>query len=120
MLRKVKHLVEIFPVTFPYGLPESEEDLDHCYITDNGQFIVKKKLELTKQIDENVKVSKEIPENKFELKQEFLDKTLELRKMKCQIHQEYYQTKYVYEKNQDGKELRYSDGITPDYDQIWH
>lgn len=118
-LRRVKHLVEIFPVTFPYGMPTSEEDLDHCYITDNGQFIVKKKLELVDQI-EDIKVSDQLPENKYEMKQEHIDKCLEYRKMRYQISQEYFQTKYVYEKNQDKKEHRYKGDQNIGFDKIWH
>ncbi|XP_045203851.2 uncharacterized protein LOC123556864 [Mercenaria mercenaria] len=120
LLRKVKHLIEIFPVTFPYGLPESQEDLDHCYIADNGQFIVKKKLQSVKQIDDNIEVSDQLPENKFEMKQDHIDKLLEYRKMRYQINQEYFQTKYIYEKNQDGKEHRYKGDHNIGFDQIWH
>lgn len=120
MLKRVNHLVEVYPVTFPYGLPESEEDLDHCYISDNGQFIVKKKLDAVKRSEENLPVSAEKVENKFEMKQEYIDKLLELRKKHYQIHQEYFQTKYIYEMNQDDKEFRYKKDQNLGYDKIWY
>ncbi|KAL4230463.1 Mitochondrial ribosomal protein L30 [Mactra antiquata] len=120
MLRKVSHLLEIYPVTFPYGPPESEEDLDYCHLTDNGQFIVKKKLQTTDQLEGETTVTEELPDQKYEMTQEYIDRRLELRKMKYQIAQEYFQTKYVFEKNQDGKEWRYKGDHRLGYDKIWH
>lgn len=120
MLKKVKHLLEIFPVTFPYGEPESEADLDHCYLTDNGQLIVKRKLEIAGSEGGSVQLSSQLDQNKFEIKQQLIDRTLELRKTQYQMLREYYQTKYLYEKNQDGKEYRYKGDQRLGYDKIWH
>ncbi|XP_052279087.1 uncharacterized protein LOC127877369 isoform X2 [Dreissena polymorpha] len=130
ILMKVRHLVEILPVTFPYGPPESDDDLDHCYMCDNGEFIVKKRLKATAQIQGEVPVTNQIAgevpvtdqisENKYEISQKLLDKTVEHKKMKHQIHQEYYQTKYIYEYNQDKKEWRYKGNKNIGYAYTWH
>lgn len=120
MVKHVKHLVEIFPVTFPYGEPQTAEDVEHAYLCDNGAFVIKKKICNVDQIEGQVTVCDEVQENKFEMKQELIDRTLELKKMKYQINQEYFPTKYVYEKNQDKKEWRYKGNTDTGYDKIWH
>ncbi|CAH0722315.1 unnamed protein product, partial [Brenthis ino] len=43
-LWKVKHLVRITPITFPYGEP-TEEDIKYTVLKENGQCIVTKTLE---------------------------------------------------------------------------
>ncbi|XP_052795609.1 uncharacterized protein LOC128228543 [Mya arenaria] len=120
LLKKVSHLVEIFPVTFPYGPPTSEDDLDHCVLCDNGEFIIKKRLSSQEQIETSMPTTEQLPDGKFEISQELLDKTLEYKKQNYQIHQEYYQTKYIYTKNQDKKEYRYNGDQSIGFDKIWH
>ncbi|ESO93962.1 hypothetical protein LOTGIDRAFT_78446, partial [Lottia gigantea] len=44
MLKSVQHLLEIRPVSFPHGLPKSEEDYEHCLLRENGEFVVKHKI----------------------------------------------------------------------------
>jgi len=118
VIRKVSHLVEVFPVTFPYG-PPGPEDVDHCVLRDNGEFVVTKRLPQQQQ-DSSVAVTEQLPQNKYEMTQELLDKTLEYKKSNYQIHQEYFQTQYIYEKNEDKKEFRYKGDDNVGYDKIWH
>ncbi|KPI95484.1 39S ribosomal protein L30, mitochondrial [Papilio xuthus] len=42
-LWKIKHLIKLTPITFPYGEP-SEEDINHTILKENGQCIVTKTL----------------------------------------------------------------------------
>ncbi|KAM3966491.1 mitochondrial ribosomal protein L30 [Aphomia sociella] len=50
-LWKVKHLIKITPITFPYGEP-TEKDIKHTVLKENGQCIVTKMLEIdNKQIE---------------------------------------------------------------------
>lgn len=120
MLKRVNHLIEVFPVTFPYGEPKTAEDLEHAYLCDNGAFIVKKTIGDQRLIEGEVPVCSNTPDDKFEMKQEFIDKTVELKKVRYQIHQEYYPTKYIYTKNQDNKEWRYKGDTDIGHDKIWH
>ena len=120
LLKHVKHLVEIFPVTFPYGEPKTADDLEHAYLSDNGAFVVKKTIGSVEQIGADLPVCEEAPENKFEMKQELIDKTVELKKVRYQINEEYFPTKYIYTKNQDKKEWRYKGNSDVGYEKIWH
>lgn len=43
-LWKVKHLIKITPITFPYGEP-TEADINYTVLKENGQCIVMKTLE---------------------------------------------------------------------------
>ncbi|XP_045508878.1 39S ribosomal protein L30, mitochondrial [Colias croceus] len=43
ILWKVKHLIKITPITFPYGEP-TEEDIEHTVLKENGECIVTKTL----------------------------------------------------------------------------
>jgi len=41
LLFKIKHLVEIIPVTFPHGIPENfNPEKDGCHLKPNGEFVV--------------------------------------------------------------------------------
>ncbi|CAD7087470.1 unnamed protein product [Hermetia illucens] len=44
-LWKVKHLVKIVPITFPYGEP-TENDIDHTFLKENGECIVTKEIKI--------------------------------------------------------------------------
>ena len=44
-LRKVQHLIRIKPVSFPYGLPKDESDYKHCFLNENGEFVVKHRIQ---------------------------------------------------------------------------
>ncbi|XP_026764408.1 39S ribosomal protein L30, mitochondrial [Galleria mellonella] len=43
-LWKVKHLIKVTPITFPYGEP-TEADINYTVLKENGQCVVTKKLE---------------------------------------------------------------------------
>ena len=117
-LERIKHLVSIFPVRFPYGLPETEEDYEHCILRDNGEFVVTRKLEPVQE--ETAVVSKEDPTSVWDLKQETIDQTNELKKMQYQLNAEYFPTKYVYKRNEDGKEYRYKGDFNIGSDKMWY
>lgn len=43
-LWKIKHLIKVTPITFPYGEP-TEEDIKYTILKENGQCIVTKTLQ---------------------------------------------------------------------------
>lgn len=45
MLWKVKHLVSVTPIVFPYGEP-TENDVDHLFLKENGQCLVTKEIKV--------------------------------------------------------------------------
>ena len=101
MLREVKHLVRIVPLTFPHGLPEHESDFDHTLVKSNGEFVVKKRLEHfePEPVEET---------NKWELAEETVKSKLTRTLQTFSVHREYNRAKYDYKYNQDGKEYRYN------------
>lgn len=64
MLWKVKHLVDIQPVLFPYGEP-TMNDINHTFTKENGECIVTKEI----KFDE----SRMLARNEFDEKPERLD-----------------------------------------------
>lgn len=114
----MKHLVEIIPVRFPYGLPDTEEDYEHCVLRDNGEFVVIKKLEPV--LEETAVVTTEDPTSVWDMKQSTIDRTNELKKMQYQLTAEYYPTKYVWKRNEDGKEYRYKGNFNVGSDKTWY
>jgi large subunit ribosomal protein L30 len=44
-LWKVKHLVKISPITFPYGEPK-EADINYTFLKENGECLVTKEIEI--------------------------------------------------------------------------
>lgn len=40
---KIKHLIKIEPITFPYGEP-TENDVNHTYLKENGECLVVKEI----------------------------------------------------------------------------
>ena len=104
-LTTISHLIEIIPITFPYGLPESEEDYEHCQLQDDGQFIVKKKL--TPVSEEEVEVDKEPKENVWTMDKDELKRHSRKKLDNWDLNSEYFEPEYIYEHNQDGKEYRY-------------
>ena len=103
---------------FPYGLPETEEDYEHCILRDNGDFVVTRKLEAVQE--ETAVVSKEDPTSVWDLKQETIDKTLEIKKMQYQLSAEYFPTVYTYKRNEDGKEYRYKGNFNIGAEKKWY
>ena len=104
-LKMIAHLVKIIPVTFPHGLPETEEDYEHCILQDNGEFIVKKKLEPLPE--DSITIDKDPKPRVWDMDGDEL-KTHSRKKLdNWDLNSEYFSTDYVYEHNQDGKEYRY-------------
>ncbi|XP_050414971.1 uncharacterized protein LOC126829258 [Patella vulgata] len=107
MLKFVKHLIEIKPITFPYGLPTDETDYEHCLLQDNGEFVVTQKLNGA-DTDEIKVVDKpeKIPENQMDLETIKADNRNKLESFS--LMSEYFQANYEYKYNQDKKEYRYN------------
>lgn len=63
MLWKVKHIVKITPITFPYGMPKEG---DQGYLNDDGQYILIQK------------VGAEIDKNKLEASHKFFKDPLRM------------------------------------------
>ncbi|XP_071127776.1 large ribosomal subunit protein uL30m-like [Mytilus edulis] len=104
-LKSVAHMIKITPITFPYGLPESEEDFEHCNLQDNGEFIVKKKLESTNE--GSITIDKEPKSNIWEMDFLELKKHARNKLDNWDINSEFFTPEHVYEYNQDKKEHRY-------------
>ena len=118
LLKRIKHLIEIIPIRFPYGLPESEEDYEHCILKDNGEFIVVKKINPGKE--ETALVTTEDPSTVWDLKQSTIDRFNETKKMHHQVNAEYFPTTYTYTKNEDGKEYRYKGNFNVGANKVWY
>lgn len=98
-------MIKITPITFPYGLPESEEDFEHCNLQDNGEFIVKKKLESMNE--DSITIDKEPKSNIWEMDFLELKKHARNKLDNWDINSEFFTPEHVYEYNQDKKEHRY-------------
>lgn len=48
-LWKIKHLIKVTPVTFPYGEP-SANDIDYTRLNENGECLVVKELKLDPEV----------------------------------------------------------------------
>ena len=101
MLREVKHLVRIIPLSLPHGLPEHESDFDHTLIKSNGEFVVKKRLQ-------EFQPESDAEPDKWQLDDETLKKRLRRVLETFSVHREYNRAEYVSKYNQDGKEYRYN------------
>lgn len=53
LLWKIKHLISVEPITFPYGEP-TEEDIKHTRLNENGECVVHKKIEVDERSIEEV------------------------------------------------------------------
>lgn len=51
LLWRVKHLISVEPITFPYGEP-TEEDIKYTNLKHDGECIVHKKLEVAPEVIE--------------------------------------------------------------------
>ena len=61
MMWKVKHLINITPITFPFGEP-TDNDINYTFLKENGECIVtkeikvdEKRLEATKEFEQEPK-----------------------------------------------------------------
>lgn len=107
LLTEVKHLVRILPLRFPHGIPEHESDFEHATLRSNGEMVVKKRV---KEFEPPALPSNELQSenDKWKLEQTTVIKDLEKRLASFTINTEYFKPKYVYRRNQDGKEYRYT------------
>ncbi|XP_005100080.1 uncharacterized protein LOC101852481 [Aplysia californica] len=112
-LSQIKHLIRIKPVTFPYGLPKEESDYKHCYLTENGEFIVKHKIDDQSTEVEQAWAEVKLVEERGESEDIWRMDHATIRK-ECNrvlqlynLNQEYFPEQYIYRHNQDGKEDRY-------------
>ncbi|CAH1777389.1 unnamed protein product [Owenia fusiformis] len=104
-LMKVKHLIKIQQITFPYGPPTSDSDLDHTMVKTNGECMV------TKEINSSeipVKFEMDEDRKKWLMDKDTLKRHLQLKQQQFKVGEEYWKEQTVYKYNQDGKEHRYS------------
>lgn len=104
-LKVVKHLLRITPITFPYGVPENEEDLEHCQLNENGEFIVVRNV----TPGEEVRALPTAPwqSTVWDMDVDTIKKhTLKIRQ-DMSLNAEFFSVDPVYTYNQDNKEYRY-------------
>ncbi|XP_022321082.1 uncharacterized protein LOC111123203 [Crassostrea virginica] len=104
-LKVVKHLLRITPITFPYGVPENEEDLEHCQLNENGEFIVVRNV----TPGEEVRTLPTAPwqSTVWDMDVDTIKKhTLKIRQ-DMSLNAEFFSVDPVYTYNQDNKEYRY-------------
>ena len=106
-LRQVKHLVRILPVTFPYGEPKDESDLAHMWLKDNGQMVVRQKLNSIPVVDAR-------PVDKWAMEKDTVVTKNRKKLNECTVALEYFPPKFVYRFNQDGQEHRYTNNLSDD------
>lgn len=104
-LKSVLHLIEVLPVTFPLGLPQTEEEMARCLLQDNGHFVVQKTLRPLSEVPTTDETDPE--KTVWKLNPEILQKHMRRKLDTFQVHREYFKPKYTYKYNQDGKEHRY-------------
>ncbi|VDL19184.1 unnamed protein product [Hymenolepis diminuta] len=123
-LDHIKHLIKIQPVTFPDGLPESEEDMINFRLLPNGKFIRRgnspfcsdKSINLSEwKIVERPNIcGSNLPsvlkrdENCRYLSRNYLRSWHNQRWQHHKLFSEFFTAKYKYRLNQDGLEYRYN------------
>lgn len=75
MLWKVKHLVNIVPIRFPFGEP-SENDINYTFLKENGECMVTKEIKVE---DERLNAAVEFSERPERLDGETLRKDSRLK-----------------------------------------
>lgn len=74
-LWKIKHLIHISPITFPYGEPKID-DINYTFLKENGECIVTKKLEVP---EERIKASELFEKDEKRLDKETIKRDLRLK-----------------------------------------
>lgn len=74
-LWKIKHLIHISPITFPYGEPKAD-DVNYTFLKENGECIVTKRLEVP---EERIKASEEFENDQKRLDKETIKRDLRLK-----------------------------------------
>ncbi|KAL5961959.1 39S ribosomal protein L30 mitochondrial [Taenia solium] len=121
---RIKYLVRVQPVSFPDGLPLSEDDLINFRLLPNGDFVRRgispfrpgKPIDLAEfKIIEHPRVSEnttlcipDLEENPRYLTRDYLKNWHNQRWQHHKLLSEFFTAKYKYRLNQDGQEYRYS------------
>ncbi|XP_052862434.1 39S ribosomal protein L30, mitochondrial [Anopheles cruzii] len=77
-LWKVKHLVEVLPITYKYGEP-TENDIDATFLKENGECVVVRKLEEIDASVDKLKAAEAVRHAKLRMDGETLRKDSRLR-----------------------------------------
>ena len=109
LLRDVKHLVSIQPLTFPDGFPDDPRDYPHTVLTSRGELRVTRTLRPAGEPQPDETPHQAFEQDKWTLKRQTIAKELRRRMENYSIHEEYVDTTYTYTRNQDGKEYRYNE-----------
>lgn len=75
LLYKIKHLVSVEPITFPFGEP-TEDDVAHTKLKENGECVVHKKIGVD---DSRIEATKQILSNPDRLDRRTLEREARLR-----------------------------------------
>jgi len=87
-LAKVKHLVRIDRVTFPYGYPETEADLKHMRISENGEVTFVKEVE-SHLLDDGTVATTPLGVPRPSIPEEMDEKTLEIDCFRKLVNREF-------------------------------
>lgn len=74
-LWKIKHLISVEPITFPYGEP-TKDDINHSFLKLNGECVVTKKIEIDPK---RLKAAEDYAKDKTVLDKETLQREALLR-----------------------------------------
>lgn len=80
-LWKIKHLIKVKPITFPYG-PPSDEDVEATYLKENGECIVAKSLKISEPV---IEASNNFTNNETRMDGKTLRKYLRLQWVKSYV-----------------------------------
>lgn len=78
-LQKIKHLIHITPITFPHGEP-TEEDLNYTFLKENGECVVKKKIQVSQ---ERLEATEKHEKDPTRLDRQTLKRELRMRWLSC-------------------------------------
>lgn len=78
-LWKIKHLVTVDPIVFPFGEP-TENDLNHTFLKDNGECVVTKEIKVD---EKRLKAAEEFINDKTRLDQDTLKRDSLLKWVRC-------------------------------------
>ena len=109
LLFQIKQLIQIQPLTFPHGIPETKEDMKHTQLKINGEMTLRRLIMPASPDNCEGEVTEgQKRHEKWSMTQDTLEKHLLWQKLRHKIHMEYFKAKYMYKQNQDGKEYRYT------------
>ncbi|XP_067662876.1 uncharacterized protein [Haliotis asinina] len=115
MLESVNHLIKITPISFPHGIPESPDDLENCWLKDNGELVIRKTVYPVDTVH-----CKKTDRDVWTMDLETFEKEHQKKIDNRSVHKEYFPPQYRYKYNQDGKERRYKDSSNIGSDREWY